>query len=1077
MNFHFHRYFFKKYITFTFLICLITISFSITIFSQNIFEYKKQEDYLYNKNVDPNLAQGPHNYYSVLNKTWGDSGDDEGFAIGFDSENNLYTVGHTFNTERNCENIVLIKYNHLAIQEWETIFGDPNKNTRGYDLTFDSNDDIYIVGSIVTSEPAHNIKLYKYDSSGIEILDKSWGWFTDDDYGRGVAVDSNNYIYVIGTTESGNNGYEIKFLKYDASGNQLEDKAWGGSSDDIGYDIEIDSNDNYYVTGKTDSYGSGSGDVVLIKFDSSGNEIWSKTWGNSSNDEGKALITDSNGDIYITGNTRSYGAGENDIILIKYNSSGNQYWNKTWGGFLDDLGMDIAIDANNNIIIVGSTENFGAGLTDFVLLKYNSSGDLINNQTWGGSSRDVVNGVVVDSNNIIYEVGTTESYGANSKDIILSIYSMDSDNDGLHDWSEIKEYLTNPYNPDTDGDGYSDGNEVSYGTNPLSALDNIETRRQLADLLFKIFLWIIFISLASVPILLIVIKGRRKIKTRVVEKIKDQELIEKIILEQESQFEYLISKSKTLIEEANKNYSKSTYEVAINNWNEAIKNYQLALQKAPSEEIVLKIKRNQKDLNKNICNAHIKNGKNFETIASKSHKVQNLEDAEKKWIFAKTSYQKAIEKIKSEGFTIDFESLKSKISSIDLYLLQIEIEKICLSADKKVERTRSLQNTDLNRANKTSEESYELYSNALFKAKKYPQFNELLEIIKNKMNNVRVLQDQIKEKLDEMYDITTPATKIIIDDVSEEISPKITTILKSEKRESALIITREYELKGGQIRFKIGLENNTSSPLTNFKINFDIPISLKWIFHEPIEYNRRGDTIYISKLGLHEKKSISLWLEPTQCLKSPVNATISFHDAKDKPQAITMNPKEISIECPLFFTESEANLAKVKSRHRSLKHCDRKLFPIIDLGKLYLIYLSVLDALGKHHIKLVYKEFSEKDKFGEAWYYGITKVKNNQIIIHFLLNGDNHTLELETSGDSEQQITALLAEVGNDIRRELKNKKLITSGEQFYDIKISIFSNKCPYCGGKIPPELVEKYRCGDSINCLYCKKYLIYGM
>jgi len=125
-------------------------------------------------------------------------------------------------------------------------------------------------------------------------------------------------------------------------------------------------------------------------------------------------------------------------------------------------------------------------------------------------------------------------------------------------------------------------------------------------------------------------------------------------------------------------------------------------------------------------------------------------------------------------------------------------------------------------------------------------------------------------------------------------------------------------------------------------------------------------------------------------MKSSVNATVSFFDAKDRPQAVTMRPKEISITCPIFFTEKEANLARVKSLHRTLDHRDRKVFPLIDIEKISLIYSSTLNVLGQYDIKLIYKEFSDKDNFGEAWFYGITKVKKNRIITYILLNGENN---------------------------------------------------------------------------------------
>lgn len=209
-------------------------------------------------------------------------------------------------------------------------------------------------------------------------------------------------------------------------------------------------------------------------------------------------------------------------------------------------------------------------------------------------------------------------------------------------------------------------------------------------------------------------------------------------------------------------------------------------------------------------------------------------------------------------------------------------------------------------------------------------------------------------------------------------------------------------------------------------------------------------------------------------MESPMNATVSFHDARDRPQAVPMNPKMIAITCPIFFTESEANLARVKRLHRSLNHKDRKVFPIIHPEKTPLIFSYALSVLGKYDIKLIDKEFSEKDKFGEAWFYGITKVKKNRVITYVLLDGENKTLELEVSGDSEKQITAFLAEIGNKVREELVKHNIIKSDDMFYDIRISVLSNNCPYCGGQIAAGLVQKYLNGNSIKCIYCNELLI---
>jgi hypothetical protein len=204
-------------------------------------------------------------------------------------------------------------------------------------------------------------------------------------------------------------------------------------------------------------------------------------------------------------------------------------------------------------------------------------------------------------------------------------------------------------------------------------------------------------------------------------------------------------------------------------------------------------------------------------------------------------------------------------------------------------------------------------------------------------------------------------------------------------------------------------------------------------------------------------------------MESSVNVTVSFFDAKEKPHAIPMKPKMIGISCPIFFTEDEANLARVKSLVRSLANRDKKVFPITVPKKGNSIFSSIVSVLGKFDIKLVSKEYDDENNFGEAWFYGMTKVKKQRIIPYVMLDGENKVLELEVSGDEAEQITAFLAEVSDRMRRKLIHEKIIKPDDKFYDMRITVMSNFCPYCYTLISSELVQRFLTGDSIQCKNC--------
>ena len=539
-------------------------------------------------------------------------------------------------------------------------------------------------------------------------------------------------------------------------------------------------------------------------------------------------------------------------------------------------------------------------------------------------------------------------------------------------------------------------------------------------------------------------------------------------------FEDLIRDAKTLIDDGKKSFNNKDYSKAVDYWESSVKFYEKALKIAPSSTQKEKIQSNIVMLQENIGNALEMSANKHNKKAVKAHEKSDLVKASNEWSSAIEVFEKLIAITKSEKLNIDIESIEFKMKVIMKNLEQLEIEKLCASADDIFETSQSMKEKDITNALQLTTESISLYSEALSKTKKNPDFKPLAEPIKTKIVNTRNFQEELERKMDQLIGITPLVTKVVIEDADDIEYKKVEARLRADKTSKALKIIREYEFIGGQVRFKIGLINHTNTPLTGIKLSFDFPDALKWVAHEPNKYERKGDSIRFSKLGKNEKKVVSLYLEPVNCMESPINATISFFDAEDRPQAIPMEPKMIDITCPIFFTKDEANLARVKQIQRSLTHQDKKIFPIVNLDKISLIFSTVLSVLGNYDIKLIFRELSEEDKFGEAWFYGTTKVNKNRIITYLLLEGESKTLEIEVSADDQGQITGFLAEIGNKIRDELLKLNIIESEEQFYDISMSMQLNHCPYCWNIIPSELIEEYLRGKPVQCEYCKETLI---
>ena len=229
--------------------------------------------------------------------------------------------------------------------------------------------------------------------------------------------------------------YDIFLAKFDSKGNHLWSKSFGGSNGDHGSSVSIDISGNVYITGDFSSYtidfgggpvtNAGGYEIFLAKFDSKGNHIWRKRFGGSDDDEGNSVYVDSSGNVYITGyfdsSTIDFGggaltnAGYRDIFLAKFDSNGYHKWSKRFGGDAGDYGNSVSVDSSGNAYITGwfesSTIDFGggiltnAGIYNIFLARFDSNGNHLWSKRFGGLSWSWGNSVSVDSSGNVYGTG------------------------------------------------------------------------------------------------------------------------------------------------------------------------------------------------------------------------------------------------------------------------------------------------------------------------------------------------------------------------------------------------------------------------------------------------------------------------------------------------------------------------------------------------------------------------------------------------------------------------------------------------------------------------------------------------
>ncbi|HET6464675.1 MAG TPA: SBBP repeat-containing protein, partial [Nitrospiria bacterium] len=278
---------------------------------------------------------------------------------------------------------------------------------------------VFAVGSLVlTLQPAKSQAYnnmdddwdshYSYDGSENSAAVDSAGH---------VAVDDNGNVYVTGASDGSGSGKDYATLKYDPNGNQLWVARYNGpgNDDDVANGIAVDGAGNVYVTGYSTGSGGANYDYATIKYDSNGNQLWVARYNGPGNDDDVAngIAVDGAGNVYVTGYSRGSGSGY-DYATIKYDSNGNQLWSARYNGpgNSKDVANGLVLDSAGNVYVTGGSIGSGTG-EDYATIKYNSSGT----QVWAaryngpGNNDDVANVIVIDSTGNLYVTGSSIGSG------------------------------------------------------------------------------------------------------------------------------------------------------------------------------------------------------------------------------------------------------------------------------------------------------------------------------------------------------------------------------------------------------------------------------------------------------------------------------------------------------------------------------------------------------------------------------------------------------------------------------------------------------------------------------------------
>lgn len=243
---------------------------------------------------------------------------------------------------------------------------------------------------------------------------QGWSWVYGSnahDHGRAIVQSVDTGFAIAGSTSSwGTGSADAYLIKTDRDGIYQWSRTYGTTQADWAMDIvECTSDSGFAMVGYTNGLGEGGYDVLLIRTDKDGNELWRQTYGGSDWDFGYSLKETPDSGFVICGETYSFGNGNNDAYVIKTDWLGDTLWTRTYGGSGAEAANDILVGSDASYAWVGYTSSMGAGNSDHYLVKTDLMGDTIWTRTDGYNGYDEATGILESFLGGYYVCGNTDS--------------------------------------------------------------------------------------------------------------------------------------------------------------------------------------------------------------------------------------------------------------------------------------------------------------------------------------------------------------------------------------------------------------------------------------------------------------------------------------------------------------------------------------------------------------------------------------------------------------------------------------------------------------------------------------------
>lgn len=363
-----------------------------------------------------------------------------------------------------CVCLFLMHSLTAQVTKFERVYGGG-----GYDYGYSviqTYDKGYAVAGATSSFGNGNMDAYllKVDSNGVAKFHWTFGGINiEQAYSVKETADSG--LVIAGYTNSfGHGGYDMYLIKTKKNGDTAWTKTFGGDNWDFAYSAQQTTDGGYIIAGGTYSFGAGSEDMYLVKVDANGDTAWTKTFGGTNDDEARSVKQTSDGGYILTGFTKSFGDASGDMYTVKTDQNGDTMWTYLYAGVLEDASYDV-VECPSKYLIGGKTKSIGSGNFDCISLEISLSGSYIYADSYGGSAEDGTNSVAYSPGGRFALMGYTYSFGGGlgTSDFLLYVTNPVT---GLHSatFGGLKMEQANNIQNTADGGYIICGTSSSYTT-------------------------------------------------------------------------------------------------------------------------------------------------------------------------------------------------------------------------------------------------------------------------------------------------------------------------------------------------------------------------------------------------------------------------------------------------------------------------------------------------------------------------------------------------------------------------------------------------------------------------------------